>query len=295
LNETHGEKLGWQERKASSFTLSPLHCGAFFRVGYRRTDSGYGGPISLGTAMAVSGAAASPNMGYHSSPLLAFIMTFFTIRLGGWLPNPGPKGAGVWPKAHPTFSLKPLLSEALGFSTAESPFVNLSDGGHFENLGLYEMVARRCRLIVVSDAGADREFGYEDLGNALKKIRIDLGIPITFEGELLRKEKEGNPWGADGAAVQIGMIHYDAVDRPEGASEGPKNGCLIYLKPHLWKGAEDKPGLPPDILTYALAHPDFPHETTGDQFFTESQFEGYRALGFEVASAIPESRLSFTI
>ena len=77
---------------------------------------------------------------------------------------------------------KPLLDEAFGQTTDQSRYVYLSDGGHFEDLGLYEMVRRRCRLIVVIDAGEDAKFAFEDLGNAVRKIYIDLGIRITFDG-----------------------------------------------------------------------------------------------------------------
>ena len=76
-----------------------------------------------------------------------------------------------------------IVNEALGQTSDESEYVYLSDGGHFENLAIYEMVRRRCRTIVVLDGGCDPEFRYEDLGNALRKIRIDLGIPIDFEDD----------------------------------------------------------------------------------------------------------------
>jgi hypothetical protein len=149
LNVVATKKLAWQQRKAESFTVSALHSGSF-RVGYRPTKE-YAGTngISLGTAMAISGAAASPNMGYHSSPILSLVMTFFNARLGWWLPNPGPKGNHLWGKNSPVFSLFPLLNESLGHTTDESRWVYLSDGGHFENLALYEMVLRRCKRIIV--------------------------------------------------------------------------------------------------------------------------------------------------
>ena len=131
--------------------------------------------------MAISGAAASPNMGYHSSPVLSLVMTFFNARLGWWLPNPGPNGKRVWDHASPRFSLAPLLNEALGKTTDENKWVYLSDGGHFENLGLYEMVMRRCKRIIVVDGGCDLDFKLEDLGNAVRKIQIDLGVPIVFD------------------------------------------------------------------------------------------------------------------
>lgn len=274
LNQTFGDKLGWQERKATSFTMSPLHCGSFFQVGYQRTEI-YGGPVCLGTAMTISGAAASPNMGYHSSPLLAFVMTFFSIRLGSWLPNPGIHGNRNWSNQYPTIEIFPLISELFGFATAKRRYVNLSDGGHFENLGLYEMVARRCKYIVVVDGGEDPNFEFEDLGNALRKIRIDLGIPIKFEKDSLVEPGPGEkPWFQATPKIAVAEIDYAAVD-----GQGVQCGKLIYLKPHLWKD------ISADILTFARFNPEFPHQSTGDQFFTESQFESYRALGFALGQA----------
>jgi len=181
LNLVRGEELAWQERKAESFTMSRLHCGSWNeRVGYRPSD-GYGDGITLGTAMAISGAAANPNMGYHSSPVVGFLMTLFNVRLGWWLGNPGLPGAKTWRRSGPGYSVGPLFSEAVGNTTDGYKYVNLSDGGHFENLGLYEMVLRGCHYIVISDGGEDPECSFADLGEAVRKIRIDFGIPIAFE------------------------------------------------------------------------------------------------------------------
>ena len=152
--------------------------------GYRRTRSRsvtpsryYGGPrgVSLGTAITISGAAASPNMGYHSSPLVTFLMTFFNARLGWWLGNPGRAGDNTFYLSSPRFTVRPVVAEAFGLTDSTSPYVYLSDGGHFDNLGLYEMVLRRCHFIVVSDAGCDATCGLNDLGGAIRKIRADEG------------------------------------------------------------------------------------------------------------------------
>ena len=75
------------------------------------------------------------------------------------------------------------MSEALGNTNDTGNFIQVSDGGHFENLALYEMVMRRCHRIVVVDGGADPKFELEDLGNAVRKVRIDLGIQIEFRNE----------------------------------------------------------------------------------------------------------------
>jgi hypothetical protein len=204
-------------------------------------------------------------------------MTFFNTRLGWWLPNP------IWPalrgwdmstkraqkflhRSGPTLALVPLLDEALGNTDDSYRWIELSDGGHFENLGLYEMVLRRCRSIVVVDADADPDLQFDDLGNAIRKIEIDLGIPITFPGYT-----DGVPMkkgiAVDNAYCLEGEIGYDCVD------EDATPGKLIIIKPML-NGTE-----PPDILAYHASHWDFPHESTANQFFNESQFESYRHLG----------------
>ncbi|MDR1989031.1 MAG: patatin-like phospholipase family protein [Acidobacteriaceae bacterium] len=271
LNRVADSQLSWQERKAESFTVTPLSSGAR-SLGYRPSAE-YGGPtgISLGTAITLSGAAASPNMGYHSSPAITFLLTLFNARLGAWLGNPGPAGAATWRRSDPIAGASPLLREMFGLTTKSNPYVYLSDGGHFENLGLYEMVARRCHLIVVSDAGSDGDYLFEDLGNAIRKIRIDHGIRIEFpDGIQIDKARER----AKNAHGAVGVIHYADAD-----PDAP-NGVLLYLKATL-SGDE-----PVDVMNYASAHTDFPHESTTDQWFGESQFESYRMLGIHTVDAL---------
>jgi hypothetical protein len=269
LNLVHDRRLAWQQRKAESFTATRLHAGTA-GLGYRPSNE-YGEGISLGTAAAISGAAASPNMGYHSSPAVTFLMTFFNARLGWWLGNPGAPGKWTWRSAGPRFGFLSLVSEALGRTSDVGPYVYLSDGGHFDNLGLYEMVLRRCHTIVAIDAGCDDDFTFADLGNAIRKIRIDMGVPITFPPMAIKKYVPGEPAGAYCA---VGKIEYSLAD------EGLCDGTLIYIKPTL-TGSE-----PPDVLEYHASHPDFPHEPTADQWFAEAQFESYRALGEHIVMSI---------
>src|SRR5262249_39241180 len=142
----------------------------------------YGGPggISLGTAITISGAAVNPNMGYHSSPVVSFILTLFNVRLGAWLGNPGKAGNKTYRSNFPSWPARTTIEAAFGLTTDPNPYVNLSDGGHFDNLGLHEMILRRCHFIVISDAGCDVDFTFEDLGNAVRKVRIDMGVPVEF-------------------------------------------------------------------------------------------------------------------
>jgi hypothetical protein len=279
LNLVRGENLGWQERKAESFSMTPCFCGNFYE-GYRRSTE-YAGRtgISLGTALTISGAAANPNMGYHSSPAVTFLLGILNARLGAWLGNTNAKGKDTFTHQGPRSAVRHLFAELFGMTDAKSKYIQLSDGGHFDNLGLYEMVLRRCRLIIVSDAGMDRGPDFGDLGNAIRKIRIDFGVSIDFNekiGIVSRDDK------TPGMLCATAAIRYSKVD-------GGSDGHLIYLKPTLNLGGEGPP-IPYDVFSYHRRARDFPHESTVDQWFDESQFESYRALGDYIVDRITETR-----
>lgn len=278
LNIVSTKRLAWQERKAESFTASPLHVGAYCN-GYRLSTT-YGDKkegLSLGTAMAISGAAASPNMGYHSSPAVTLLMALFNVRLGWWLGNPGDPGNRTFTREGPRLAAAPLLQEMFGLTTDDKPFVYLSDGGHFENLALYEMVRRRCRFIVMSDAGCDPTFAFADLGNAVRKIAVDLGVSISLPDlhDLKPRPADGSDLGVKAQYHAVGVIDYKSADGLEA-----ENGVILYVKAG-YHGCESA-----GIRAYAIEHREFPHEPTSDQWFSESQFESYRALGFEIMDGI---------
>lgn len=286
LNLVHGDRLSWQERKATSFVLTPRFCGYDYtpptgmRVepplsenGYRPTVlTGYrdGGP-SLGTAMAISGAAASPNAGYHSSAPLAFLMTIFNVRLGWWLGNP--RHAETWYTSSPKLGLMYLFNELFGLTNDRSGYVYLSDGGHFENLAIYELVRRRCRTIIACDAEEDHDYGFGGLGAVIRKCEIDFNVRIDVDVNRIRlvgKTKFGH------AHCAVGTITY-----PELNSDGlPCTGILIYLKSSM-TGDE-----PTDLREYQSRQKEFPHQSTADQFFNESQFESYRKLGRHIGERV---------
>ena len=274
LNNVASTGVGRHERKAYPFTFSPLHVGSS-ELGYRRSSE-YGSDggshatgLSLGTALAVSGAAASPAMGIYSSKARAFLLTLANARLGMWFGNP--KDPVTWQRSDPTLGVGPLVRELLGLTSDVNPYVYLSDGGHFENLGLWSMVVRRCGVIIVSDGGCDPDYTFEDLSNAVRRIRVDLGIPIEFGALDLSRAGQGvsNPHGV------LGTIRYSAVDGP-----GTPDGRLLYVKATL-SGDE-----PVDVRNFALQDPAFPHDSTGNQFFNEDRFESYRALGYHSIMAL---------
>lgn len=307
LNLTGGAKLQWQERKAESFTATPLHCGSYW-LGYRDSQH-YGGEhgLSLGTAVAVSGAFVSPNMGYMmSSPVVRFLMTLFNVRFGWWLGNPGAAGESTnrferwwerqwrrigwreqrpFQRAAPYLSALPIIQEAAGRTNDHSPYVYLSDGGHFDNLGLYEMVLRRARFVVVSDASTDPDYAFQSLAASIRQIRVDFGIPVEFDDFSI----SGPAQDFAGKHCAVGRIRYSCIDRRTNDrtdDDDNYDGILIYIKPSLI-GAE-----PRDVVNYSQGSRKFPQEVITDQWFSEAQFESYRALGSYIVNAILDTKNS---
>lgn len=273
LNATVITELDRQDRKGEAFIFSPLYCGfdvsptrsasfsrtPVFDYGYRPTDSyAYHDGPSLGTAMAVSGAAVNPNMGYHSSAATSFLLTVFNVRLGWWMGNPR---GHRWQRADPNSGLAYIVKDLIGKSDIRSDYVCLSDGGHFDNMGLYELIRRRCKWIILSDAEEDANLQFEGLANAIRRCYIDFGAVISIDVTPIKEHK---------AHVVFGDIRY--------AGELEPWGKLIYIKPVL-TGDE-----PSDVVQYKEVFAQFPHQSTSDQFFNESQFESYRNLGWHSLS-----------
>lgn len=316
LNLTTGEDLAWQQRKGASFIYSPLFCGwdyvnrfflpeeperpdndlddsrlqrtkdSFSKYGYRSTrsssdnpkDPGYvsgyggeGGAPLIGTAMAASGAAISPNSGYHSKPGIAALLALFNLRLGWWAGNP--RHPSTWMEYAPPISY--LVSELLGEADDRGKYVYLSDGGHFENLGLYELVRRRVRFIICSDADADPAFAFGDLGNAIDHCRRDFGVEIKVEAQQCIAAAKLD--GFRSAHYALGKICYP------GEEHNP--GLLLFIKSSL---TSDEPS---DVLGMKARDKAFPHDTTLNQFFNESMFESYRALGQHMFEFVREESL----
>jgi Patatin-like phospholipase len=218
--------------------------------------------LDLGTAMAISAAAASPNMGSFTSRTFSFLLMLLNIRLGYWLPNPRAVLARASAKGlrRPFSGPGPsyLWKEGLGTFDTRGRYVNVSDGGHIENLGVYELLRRRCKLIIAVDGEADPHMRFGSLATLLRFARIDLGISIEIDSRKVRGEK-----GTSAAHWMVGTIDYG----------GGARGTLLYLK-SSFTGDES-----PYLQAYREEHPDFPHESTADQFFSETQLEVYRALG----------------
>jgi predicted acylesterase/phospholipase RssA len=306
LNVVRGKELALQTRKARSFAFTPLYAGFTREVAENTAwHSAYActaeagddrreckGGTTLGTAVAISGAAASPNMGSYSAPALAFLMTLFDVRLGWWVGNPVCKVSrgkewlrrrriidssswlrsllgsaeddrkNGWRRGSPIIGFFSLLRELLGATNDDNKYVYLSDGGHFENLAVYELVRRGCRLIVACDASCDGGYGFGDLHNAIERCRTDFGVEIEVDTSELKPDEDG----LSQSHFAVGKIHYVPGSEQD-------EGILIYLKPALL--ADD----PADVLGCKVTNSHFPHDTTANQWFDEAHFENYRALG----------------
>jgi len=268
------DKPKFHGRGGDNFILSPKYCGSN-ATGWAPSDTFMDGRMTLPTAMAISGAAVNPSTGIGGQgitrqPLLSMLMGLLNIRLGYWAPNPGKTpGFSIIPNY-----LFPGLSEMfLRFLLNENAsYVQLTDGGHFENLALYELIRRRSRLIIVCDGGADPEFQFSDLANAIEKVRVDFGTLIFCKCEDLQplvpreKIKDEDIKCADKGYLLSKIVYPDN-----------SQGRLLYIKTTFFKQ------LSSDLYGYKKTHPQFPDEPTGDQFFDEKQFEAYRELGFQTA------------
>jgi hypothetical protein len=282
INIEGSEALNRRGRNADTFLFSPLFIGNRFTryVPTRRLEK-VEEEFSLASAMAISGAAASANMGRATIKVLTFSLALLNIRLGFWFPNPAriaDFSSGV-SKRIARIGVWQFVLEAFGWLNERALNVYLTDGGHIENLGVYELVRRRCKVIIAVDSDLDPALTFPSLVGLEMLARIDLGARIDV------------PWAdlqAAGTAVTDAALHgADRTDYPGGCGphaaigmiryDNQETGVLIHIKSMLTGDENDY------ILDYRRRNGAFPHETTLDQFFSEEQFEVYRALGFHAA------------
>jgi len=308
LNQTRDDQSGLYnaDRKGTAVTATwrGFELGAREFVALKpEHDAG-----TLGRWVAVSGAAASPGAGAYTSRGLALLVYFLGVRLGHWMRAPRERGQLRWLSALAWRVIpKPMMltSEASAtFYGVDRPWWYLSDGGHFENSGVYPLLKRELEFIILSDAGCDAQYEFGDLENLVRKARIDFGAEIDFysreeaatlftlgssELTILSPEDMANNHSCRG--VLLARIRYRARPGPrradgiEGNSFRPE-GTLLVIKPNLHDA------LDVDLLAYARKNDTFPHESTGDQSFDEAQWESYHRLGEDFGRALHESWLA---
>ena len=285
--------------------------------------------LNIGTAMAISGAAAAPNMGMASIRPLSPTIALLNVRLGRWIRHPldifnrnakleaekekkqkeakGKEEKGkeekqeegerqFWRIPRPRHLLYEAFSKT-GVSVEQldakalkkrGGFVFLTDGGHIDNLGVYELLRRRCKLMIAIDGEADPDFDSGSLVQVERFARIDMNViiklnwePIGIRTQAVTNEiKNGQLKEQLGPHVALGSISYPPLT-PGGERE---KGALIYIKASLSGDESDY------VIAYKKANPQFPHETTLDQLFSEEQFEAYRALGEHIARRFLDGR-----
>jgi uncharacterized BrkB/YihY/UPF0761 family membrane protein len=277
LSLVGGRDLTTAQRSAAVFAMSKRYCGSS-RTGYRKSEDYMNGRLTLGTAVAVSGAAVSPTMGAKNpTAALAMLMTLLNIRLGYWAPTPNKEAwqadqARLWP----FYMLHEFTSQTNDVAT----YCYLTDGGHFDNTGLYSLVERGCRYIVVVDNGQDPQPCFQDLGDAIRRCRIDFGTEIVLNvTPLFNTKVEGEEKKYAKQHFVVGTITYslDHVRRLNWAGDienkNRRCGIVILIKPSLTRDE------PVDLRQYGLENDNFPQHKTSDQWFDEAQFESYRRLG----------------
>ncbi len=257
-------------RDGESFIFSRNWCGSE-KTGYRITEDyeKNDNHLDLGSAMAISGAAVNIGMAHSNLPVFRLLLGLLNIRLGYWAVHPGiePSRKWQWLVKKSAGSLD-VIKEWIGLYSQDGKFINLSDGGHFDNIGVYELLRRRCKYIIVGDAEADPEMRFQALSYIIRLARIDFGIEIEID---ISDIQPGKDTGLSRNYCAIGIIKYPVRD---GMAE--EVGYLLYCKSSL-TGDE-----PPHLHEYKTKHPQFPHQTTADQWFDEQQFEAYRELGYQV-------------
>lgn len=298
-------KARQRSRGGDSFVLSPLFSGSE-ATGFIKTEDWMPGPASLPfarrhgplalpTAMAISGAALNPRAGGDGKGLtkggaVSALLNLLNLRLGYWVPSPSKatgRVVGASYRAPPNFIYPGLVQGMFGFRHHEQAnWLELSDGGHFENTGIYELVRRRVRTIIFADGSTDPEIALASFANALEKIYVDFSVRVTFdEGDDFTNLLKGTAEKATSilaerlslskAGFAVGTIHY-----PPSGNRGRCKGRFFYVKSTLIEK------LPVALYSYRASNPLFPSESLADQFFSEQQFEAYRALGFAVTQTM---------
>jgi hypothetical protein len=292
---TNSPQRKYRLRGGDNFILTPQFMGSSATGWYQSTDTA-NSDMTLASAMAISGAAANPRgatagRGLTRSPFVSLVMSLLNIRLGYWIPNPRHGVPSVLLRRPNHFWPGGAYAATRGGYTEAARWLEIADGGHFENLAIYELVRRRCGLIIVCDGGQDNASSYRDLVAAVQRIGQDFGATVHID---MQVKKADSHEFSDSSPAQM-IADPKLTDYPKGAEFSekgymiaridygvrggkgwPESGMLIYMKSALIRS------LAIGAKGYRGAHHDFPNETTGDQFFDEEQFEAYREVGYRI-------------
>lgn len=296
-------------RSASSFTISKEWVGGP-AVGWMRTDEyvkrlseGRARDVDVPSMVAISGAAFSPAMGKESRDWTGRVFALANLRLGVWVANPHLVGRRAKREArcdgygwlrgpNPAWYLRELV----GWYDRSAPYLYLSDGGHWDNLGLVELFRRGCTDIWVVSAAGDGPDSFETFAQALALAREEAKVEVEIELEPLRARP---PAGDEGpTAPGSRRLLQKGSDTPTSPAlfvpgrfwyldeEGRRRrkGTITVIE------ATIPEGLPWDVHAYAEANSDFPDISTGYQMMDHRDFEAYRMLGHTQMRAALQAR-----
>ncbi|WP_439686954.1 PNPLA domain-containing protein [Cupriavidus oxalaticus] len=268
--------------------------------------------LTVGDWIAISGAVVSTGLGRATTLGTSLLLGLANLRLGTWWPSYPARyarqgGREGEQRRHPERATHPWLAAGMfrtqyylgcelsaRFHGTRRGWQYLSDGGHFDNTGVYELLrpGRDVALIVLCDCGGDRDYRFGDLANLIRLARIDHGLEIVVDTEaatthpvlsrvfgvpddFLPGVAASGP-AADKCAVLLNVYRTG----PACAAPRVRVSRIVLLKPRLVSWA------PADVRHYGATHPAFPQEGTGDQFFDEAQWESYRALGHAIGQRV---------
>jgi choline dehydrogenase-like flavoprotein len=275
--------------------------GAFHVLSSRDVEIPAVKSLSLGGWTAVSGAAFSTGLGRNTTLARAFAMGFANVRLGYWWSSgilaserPGRYPSNLWRRiknipSRVTHMQELLFSEWRGrFQGPSQQLWYLSDGGHFDVSGLYELVRRRVEFIIATDAAQDTVYNFEAVADLGRIIRQDFAAEVEWlnpasidRTDIPRHVSEWIQWENLGTleSIRRNGDHHAALAR---ITYGPelKPSWLLLLKASL-TGDEAR-----DILEYADENPAFPQDATSDQVFNDPQWESYRGLGRHIVQKL---------
>jgi hypothetical protein len=252
--------------------------------------------LGIGEWVGVSGAAFSTGLGRQTTIGTSVLMALANVRLGRWwisgVPAKKPDHNRTGYYLRKFFKTQAYLIDEMfaQYYGTRRPMHYLSDGGHFENTGVYELLRkeRGLKLIVMADCGCDPTYEFEDLANLIRLARIDFSVEIEVErsvahpshtlGGVFGVPEDFDPGRANKVVEKCAML-LNVYFRQSNKTDTP-DIRIVLLKPNLIETAAA------DLKQYQAQRDSFPQETTIDQFYDEAQWESYRKLGLEISSRV---------